>query len=439
MIARIMHFFKYDIWNMQLEQISATRAFLFKFIRIVVLAVRGFDEDKCLLRASALTFYTMLSIVPVLAMAFGVAKGFGFEKLLERQILERMQGQEEIANYMISFSSAMLDNTRGGMVAGIGIVLLFWAVIKLLGNIETSFNAIWGVEKGRSMSRKFCDYLSAMMLCPILLIMAGGINVLISSQVRDIVAKLPLLELVGPVIFSLLNLFPYCVMWALFTFLYMFMPNIKVRFKAGIVGGIVGGTLFQILQMVYISFQIGVAQYNAIYGGFAALPLFLIWLNISWLVVLLGAEITFAFQHADTYEFEPECRTLSPGYKRLMTLWVMHILVTCFEKGDCPPGADDISMHLRMPARLVQQILTDLTLCSMVAEVNLAGKTGIRYQPARDISSITIASVLEALESHGGSGLPVNDTEELKKLEHCLDRFRTLVSQSPENSVLASL
>ena len=439
MVARITNFFKYDIWNMQLEQISATRAFLFKFIRIVVLSVRGFDEDKCLLRASALTFYTMLSIVPVLAMAFGVAKGFGFEKLLERQILERMQGQEEIANYMISFSSAMLDNTRGGMVAGIGIVLLFWAVIKLLGNIETSFNAIWGVEKGRSMSRKFCDYLSAMMLCPVLLIMAGGINVLISSQVRDIVAKLPLLELVGPMIFSLLNLLPYCVMWGLFTFLYMFMPNIKVRFKAGIVGGIVAGTLFQVLQMVYISFQIGVAQYNAIYGGFAALPLFLIWLNMSWLIVLLGAEITFAFQHADTYEFEPECRTLSPGYKRLMTLWVMHILVKCFEKGDCPPVADDISMNLRMPARLVQQILAELTLCSMVAEVSVAGKTGIRYQPARDISSITIAAVIEALESQGGSGLPVNDTDELKKLEHHLDRFRTLVSEAPENSVLASL
>ena len=127
MVARIMHFFKYDIWNMQLEQISATRAFLLKFVRIVVLSIRGFDEDKCVLRASALTFYTMLSIVPVLAMAFGVAKGFGFERLLERQILDRMQGHEEIAGYMINFSSAMLDNTRGGLVAGIGIALLFWS------------------------------------------------------------------------------------------------------------------------------------------------------------------------------------------------------------------------------------------------------------------------------------------------------------------------
>jgi membrane protein len=325
------------------------------------------------------------------------------------------------------------------MVAGIGIVLLFWAVIKLLGNIETSFNAIWGVKKGRSMSRKFCDYLSAMLLCPILLIMAGGINVLISSQVRDIIEKLPLLDFVGPMIFSLLNLLPYCVMWGLFTFLYMFMPNINVRFKAGLAGGIVAGTLYQILQLVYINFQIGVAQYNAIYGGFAALPLFLIWLNMSWLIVLLGAEITFAFQHADTYEFEPECQALKPGYKRLMTLWVMHHLVKVFKNGDCPPGVDDISMLLRMPARLVQQILTELTLCNMVAEVSIAGKTAIRYQPARDISTITLSAVIEALEDYGGAGLRVSETDELKKIEHHLNQFRALVAEAPENSVLAGL
>ena len=164
MVARIMRFLKYDIWNMQLEQISRSRAFFLKFARVVVLSVRGFDEDKCVLRASALTFYTMLSIVPVLAMAFGVAKGFGFEALLERQLLERMQGQEEIARYVISFAESMLENTQGGMVAGVGIALLFWAVIKLLGNIESSFNAIWGVTKGRSLSRKCSDYLSAMLL-----------------------------------------------------------------------------------------------------------------------------------------------------------------------------------------------------------------------------------------------------------------------------------
>ncbi len=439
MISRIVSFFKYDIWNMQLEQISTTKSFLLKFVRIVVLSVRGFDEDKCVLRASALTFYTMLSIVPVLAMAFGVAKGFGFEKLLERQILERMQGQEEIASYMITFSGSMLENTKGGMVAGIGIVLLFWAVIKLLGNIETSFNAIWGVSKNRCMSRKFCDYLSAMMLCPVLLIMAGGINVLISSQVRDIVEKLPLLELAGPVIFSLLNLLPYCVMWALFSFLYMFMPNTSVRFKAGIAGGIVAGTLFQWLQLVYISFQIGVAQYNAVYGGFAALPLFLIWLNLSWLIVLLGAEITFAFQHADTYEFEPECRALKPAYKRLMTLWVMHELIKYFKKGDCSPCVDDISMMLRIPARLVQQVLSELTHCGMVAEVSVVGKSGVRYQPARDISTITVSSVIEALEDHGGMGLRVSETDELRKLEQYLEKFRLLVAEAPENRVLGSL
>ena len=439
MVARIVRFLKYDIWNMQLEQISRTRAFFLKFARVVVLSVRGFDEDKCVLRASALTFYTTLSIVPVLAMAFGVAKGFGVETLLERQLLERMQGHDEIAQYIIGFSSSMLENTRGGMVAGGGIVLLFWAVIKLLGNIESSFNAIWGVKKGRSLSRKCCDYLSAMLLCPLLLIMASGINVLISSQVRVIIENLPLLEIVGPMVFTLLQLLPYCVMWGLLTFVYMFMPNTGVRFSAALAGGIVAGTLYQVVQLVYISFQIGVAQYNAICGGFAVLPLFLIWLNLSWLIVLLGAEISFAFQHADTYEFEPECRSLSPGYRRLMTLWVMHALVKRFEQGQPATGVDEISRMLRMPARLVQQIMSDLTQCGMVAEVSAAGVVRVGYQPARDIAGITIASVLEALDACGGSALPVLKNDQLVCLEQSLDRFMALVAGSPDNRALAAL
>jgi membrane protein len=160
---------------------------------------------------------------------------------------------------------------------------------------------------------------------------------------------------------------------------------------------------------------------------------------MSWLIVLLGAEITFAFQHADTYEFEPECRTLSFGYKRLMSLWVMHYLVKCFENGKCPPGVDEVSMRLRMPARLVRQILSELTLCTMVAEVNVGGTNGIRYQPSRDISTITIAAVIEALERHGGSGLPVNENSVLKLIEDRLDQFRTLVAESPENSLLVRL
>lgn len=438
MFARIMRFVKYDIWNMRRAQIAPAWSLPLKLARVIVLSLRGFDEDKCVLRASALTFYTLLSIVPVLAMAFGVAKGFGFETLLERQLLERMQGQEEIARYIIGFSESMLDNTRGGMVAGVGIALLFWTVIKLLGNIETSFNAIWGVDRGRSLPRKCSDYMSAMLLCPLLLIMASGINVLISGRVHAVVEAVPLTDVVGPIVFTLLSLLPYCVMWALFTFLYMFMPNIRVRIGAALAGGLVAGILYQVLQMTYIGFQVGVAKYNAIYGGFAALPLFLVWLNLSWLIVLLGAEISFAFQHADTYEFEPACSSLSPGYRRLMSLWVMHALVQGFQKGTGPAGTDEISRRLHIPARLVRQILSELNACGMVTEAGTGAGAG-GYQPAMDIAAITIASVIEALDNSGASTLPVHTDAELEELRQRLAQFRILVAESPANCALARL
>jgi membrane protein len=439
MVTRIARFLQYDIWNMHLEQISATRAIFLKFVRVIVLAIRGFGEDKCLLRASALTFYTLLSIVPVAAMAFGVAKGFGFEKLLERQVMERMQGQEEVAGYIIGFADSMLENTQGGMVAGVGIAFLLWAVIKLLGNMEASFNAVWGVSKGRSIFRKCSDYFSAMLLCPILLIMAGSMNVVISGQVRVIIERLPLLELVGPAIFMSLKLLPYIVMWALLSFLYIFMPNTRVSPGAAVAGGIVAGTLYQVLQLVYISFQVGVAQYNAVYGGFAALPFFLIWLHLSWLVVLLGAEICFAYQHADTYEFEPECRALSPSYKKLITIWIMHDLVSNFEQGRAPVGVDEVSSRLRVPARLVRQVLSELVGCGLAAEVNRSDSGGIGYLPARDIAGITVAGVIDTLDSHGVSGLPVRTNDDLVAIEQRLEAFRELIAGSPENSALRSL
>ncbi len=253
-VDAIVNFLKQDIWRIRSNTLSPRRSFLLRQLRTVTLAFRGFDEDKCGLKASALTFYTMLSIVPVVALAFGVAKGFAMEKLLEKELVGRFKGHEEAAAQVIAFANSMLDETRGGLIAGIGIALLLYLIIKLLGNVESSFNDIWGVTHSRSLGRKLSDYMSMMIICPVLLVMSSSITVFVSTQIALITEKVALLGIISPIIYFALKLLPYCVIWILFTFVYIFMPNIKVNFRSALLAGIVAGTIYEIVQLVYINF-----------------------------------------------------------------------------------------------------------------------------------------------------------------------------------------
>jgi membrane protein len=292
-VSSTLQFLKSDIWRLQADKLTPRRSFWIRQLRIFLLTIRRFNLDKCELRASALTYYSLLSIVPVVALAFAVAKGFGFEKILAQELMAKLQGHEETAQMIIGFAQSLLENTKGGAIAGVGIVLLFWTVIKVLGNVEKSFNDIWGVKTARAMGRKFADYLSVMMICPVLLIIASSVTVLITTRVSSMLERLSFMGYLADVLIFVLKLLPYGVIWLVFTFIYVFMPNTKVALKSALWGGIFAGTIYQLVQLAYISFQIGVSNYGAIYGSFAALPLFLVWLQLSWLIVLLGAELSF--------------------------------------------------------------------------------------------------------------------------------------------------
>lgn len=413
--------------------------FFIKQLRILLLAIRGFGQDQCPLRASALTFYSILSIVPVVAMAFGIAKGFGFQKLLEKQLLEKFSGQEEVMIRIVDFSRSLLENTKGGMIVGIGIVVLLWTVIKLLGNIERSFNDIWELKKPRTYGRKFSDYLSIMLISPILIIMSSSATVFITTKITLITEKVAVIGMFSPVIFVMLKLIPYCLIWILFTFVYILMPNTKVNFSSGFVAGVTAGTIFQVTQWAYIVFQVGVARYNAIYGSFAALPLFLIWMQLSWLIVLFGAEISFAYQYVDTYEFEPDCRQISPAFKRLLTLHIAHLVISTFSKGGIPLTGSKISQALGIPIRLVQQILDELIEGGTFSYAGTKENNERFYQPARDISGITIKSIIEALERIGVDNIPVAQTTELKVLSETLQTFSDIIEKSPSNRLLKDI
>jgi len=438
-LFRIIEFLKFDIWRMRLDEFPFGKSFLIRQLRIVILTLRGFDEDKCRLRASALTFYTLLSIVPVLAMLFGVAKGFGFEKILERELYENFPGQEEILNQIVGFSRSMLEATQGGVIAGVGLILLFWSVIKVLGNIENSLNSIWEIKEGRSWGRKFSDYLAIMLISPLIILVAGSLTVFISSELAQITSEIKYLSFFRPFVSDSLRLAPYILIWFLFSMIYILMPNTKVSFKAGILGGIVAGTIYQIVQWVYISFQIGVSRYNAIYGSFAALPLFLMWVQISWLVVLFGAEISFASQNVDTYEYEPDCLKVSPGFKRLLSLQVAHLLVKNFENGLKPLTDREISRRLQIPIRLMHQILYELVGSGLVSETRTKEDKGFGHQPALDINQLSVQSVLEALDRNGTDTIPVAATEAISVLSDSLRKFRETVSASPANKLLKDI
>lgn len=438
-VKQLIDFIRHDVWRVRLKDLPRKQSFFIRQLRIFILSVRGFGEDKCLLRASALTFYSLISIVPVVAMFFGVAKGFGFEKHLEKQLLEQFQGHEDIIIQVIGFAESLLANTKGGLIAGVGLIILFYAVIKVLSHIETSFNDIWGIRESRSLGRRFSDYLSVMLLCPILIILSSSMAVFITTQVTLIMEKIALLGVFSSLISFVLTLLPYCIVWVLFSFLYIFMPNTKVNLSSGILAGIIAGTMYQLVQFGYISFQVGASKHNAIYGSFAALPLFLVWLQLSWLIVLFGAEYSFARQNVDTYELEPDSLKISNSYKRLLTLQTAHLLVSNFAEGGKPLTATDICHRLEIPIRLVHQMLSDLMAAGIVSSTQTDGYQEPGYQPARDINTLTVQSILDALDNSGTESIPVVRTEELEALSAILKTFRDDMARSPANRLLRNI
>jgi membrane protein len=435
----IIDFLKNDIWKIRLEELPFGKSFLIKQLRVFILAIRGFVKDKCLLQASALTFYTLLSIVPVAAMFFGIAKGFGFEKILQQALYDRFPGQQEMLTQVINFALALLEHTKGGVIAGIGLAVLFWSVIKVLNHIEAALNDIWAVKEPRSWGRKFSDYLSIMLISPILVLLSGSTTVFITTQVTQITEKVELLGMVSPLIFFSLKLVPYALVWLLFTVLYIMVPNTKVSFKAGLIGGVVGGTIYQLAQVIYINFQINTTRYNAIYGSFAALPLFLMWVQISWYIVLFGAELAFANQNVNNYEYGSDSLKISPGHKKLLTLQIAHLVVKTFSKAEKPLTDLEISRRLKMPIRLVQMFLHDLVQSTLVSETRIEMEKEFGYQPACDTNLLTLNYVIEALERNGDDSVPMAETEELAILSKSLQQFSEAMEKSPANKLLRDI
>lgn len=412
---------------------ESSHSFWKRIIRVLYDATRGFIEDDCYSKASALTFYSLLSIVPVLAVLFGIAKGFGFDKALEFEISERFAEQRELMDKLIQFAYSWLHNVQGGIIAGIGTVALLWSVLGLLSNIESALNAIWKTPLSRPYTRKISDYLATMVICPIFLATSSGITVFLNTQITQTAQSNILVEAVSPLLLFILKLFPFFLSWVLFTFVYLFMPNTKVLLRSALIAGIVGGTAFQLWQWIYIKFQIGAASYGAIYGSFAALPLFLIWLQISWLILLAGAELAYEIEN----DFFIPNRNIVPISCKAAALLITFRCVEAFVHARPPQTDQSLAKELGISLNHLHGLLEALQKENILSAVSYKNTT-IGYQPARAIEAITFTKVCEAIDKSNELMASVQDSAHLTKIQDYLKQTEKTLEQSPLNQPIYS-
>jgi membrane protein len=310
------------LWPADSERIGSFRAFLIRQLRILFLALESALQNKIILLAPALTFFSVLSIVPAAALALGVAKGFGLERFLEQQLQVALAGREAVLDWVIEITGTFFSQIDGGVVAVAGVGVLIYTILMLLATVEKIFNQIWQVKSGRTMLQRIRDYSAIIILGPLLLIASGVVSVFITTSIQLLDGSL-----LSPFLFFLLRLMPYLLIWMLFTLLYLVMPNTRVHFLPALITGIVAGTAFQMIQWAYLTFQIGAVGLGIVYGSFATFPLLLIWMQVSWMVVLLGAELAHAAQNIELYRYGPVPKKISPYNNLLLSLYILALLM----------------------------------------------------------------------------------------------------------------
>jgi len=398
LFKRLIQFLKVDIWQVQREDISPLRYLLYEVIKKVLLAVEYFTTKRMMDSAAALTYSTLLAIVPIMAVVFAIARGFGYNKYIETWFREALSSQPQVAEAIIGFVNSYLVHTKSGIFLGIGLLFMLWTVIMLISNIEKAFNDIWQVSTPRSIFRTITDYMAMFLLAPIIIVVTSGISIMMATFANGIGETL----IVGPTLRFFLRLLPYIIMSGVFIALYVFMPNTKVKIKSAIIPGILAGVAMQGLQLVYIHSQIWVTGYNAIYGSFAALPLFMLWVQISWTICLFGAELAYTNQNLEKFAFRASTDDLSHRYRLLLSAYLMTLICRRFEEGKKPYTALELKLETNIPIRITHDLLENLTRVHLLSEMTNDEKgTEAVYQPAESTARLSVGMMIDRLEAEG--------------------------------------
>ena len=398
-----LQFLTDGIWRVTEDEVTPLQQRLYACIKVVSLSIKQFDVDRITERASALTYSTLLSIIPILAILFAIARGFGFDSLVESQFRSGVASQQ--AELIISWINSYLEHAQSGIFIGVGLVVLLWTVLILTDTIERSFNAIWQVKRPRSVMRKITDYFSMILLLPILIVVSSGLGIFMSTYIKDMENYVVL----APIVKFLVRLIPYVLTWSMFTALFIFIPNTKVKFSHAWLPGIIAGSAFQAFQYFYINSQIWVSSYNAIYGSFAAIPMFLLWTQISWTICLLGAEMCYISQNLSSFNFGKETANISRRYHDFICTIILAYICKRFAVGASAYTAEELSKEHKIPIRLTKKLLYELQDMKLILETSHDDKSDeIGYTPAIDINVLTVGMLLSRLDSTGSEAFKID-------------------------------
>ena len=408
---QVYNFVRHDVWRITGNELSRSRRVLYNIIKTTILAIRGFISDQLGVKSSALTYSILFAIVPIIALFISIAKGFGIEGAVEGLLQDTYVEKMNLMPMVMHFVEQYLATTKGGLFLGIGLIILLYSVTSFFMQVESAFNDIWQVKKSRSILRQFTTYFAIILLAPILIAVSSGLSIYISSTLSTSF----LYEILSPLVRVLIKLSPFVIISLLFTILYIAIPNTQVKFVNALIAGVIAGTAFQLFQMLYISGQVNLSRYNAIYGGFAAIPLLLLWLRISCLIILFGAEMSYAAQNIHNYEYESDMKTISIRYRNFLYLYISHLVIKQFETRKPPMTSDEISKQNNLPIRLVNQLLANLVDAKALIEVyNETNKTK-SYLPAVDINQLTVGFLFERLETNGSELFLKNSNPQMEK------------------------
>lgn len=405
-----------------------------RIIKTVNLCVRTFMDTDLQIRASSLVYSTLLAIVPAFALLLAIGRGFNLQNLLTQEIFRFFPSQGNAVQAALGFVDNYLKQASQGVFVGIGIVFLLWTLISLLSDIEKAFDKLWGIKVGRSFYRKITDYTAILLLIPVMMVCSGGINVFMATAMDTVFGH----TLLSPVVNIVLDCAPFLLSCLAFALSFLIVPNTHVRIKYALISGFICGIAFQLVQTLFINGQIYVAKYNAIYGSFAFLPLLLIWLQISWLIVLFGCALTYSMQNVFHLNFTEDSEDTSPDYRRKITIVVAAIIATRFKKGEKPITLDEMSVQYGLPIRMITRVAQVLKACDIIYYVVVKGDI-YALAPAVDLSTFTLGDLIEKVDAYGETDYVYGLEKRYSAVVEVVDRINQADIKAASNILLADL